>query len=106
MTIHDDYPDDEFTPEENALLASLPRERAPSVELKARTLDAVRHHTGMAAIERGFSRNTFVLAAAACLIFIAGAVIGFAAARRMARSPSEPPLRQAPEPSLGQTHQS
>jgi len=91
MTKNDDYRDDEWAPEEEAMFASLPRERIPSAELKARTTEAVRHHVGATTIERGLSRNTFILAAAACLIFIAGAAIGFAAARRMARSPDEPP---------------
>lgn len=91
MTAHDDCNEDEWTPDENALLASLPRERVPSPELKVRTLDAVRHNVG-ATIGRGSSRKTFILAAAACLIFIAGALVGFAAARRVARPSNEPPV--------------
>lgn len=92
MTAHDDYSEDDWTPDENALLASLPRERVPSAELKARTLDAVRHPIGLTTIERRSSRNAFILAAAACLIFIAGAVVGFAAARRVARPSNVPPV--------------
>ena len=92
MTAHDEYNEDEWTPEENGLLASLPRERVPSAELKVRTLDAVRLNVGATTIGRGSSRKTFILAAAACLIFIAGAVVGFAAARRVARPSNEPPV--------------
>jgi len=91
MTANDEYSDDEWSPDEDALMASLPRERVPSAELKARTLEAVRH-VGATTVGRRSSRNTFILAAAACLIFIAGAVVGFAAARRSARPPNEPPV--------------
>jgi len=91
MTRNDEYSDDEWTPEENALFAALARERVPSAELKARTLDAVRHSVGATTIGRGSSRKTFILAAAASLIFLAGAIVGFAAARRVGRSSSEPP---------------
>jgi hypothetical protein len=92
MNTNHGYSDDEWTPEENAMFASLPRERIPSAELKVRTLDAVRQHVGATTIRRGSSRKTFILAAAACLIFIAGAIVGFAAARRVGRSSSEPPV--------------
>jgi hypothetical protein len=92
MTTNHGYGDDEWTPEENAMFASLPRERIPSAELKVRTLDALRYRVGATTIERRSSRNIFILAAAACLIFIAGAVVGFAAARRAARPASEPPV--------------
>ena len=92
MARHDEFNEDEWTPEESALLESLPRERVPSAELKARTTDAVRRHVRAAPIGHHSSRRALMMAAAACLIFIAGAVVGFAAARRAARPSTEPPV--------------
>ena len=92
MATHDDFNEDEWTPEESALLASLPRERVPSAALKARTTDAVRRLAGATPIGHRSSRRALMLAAAACLIFIAGAVVGFAAAKRAARPSTEPPV--------------
>ena len=92
MARHDEFNENEWTPEESALFASLPLERVPSAELKARTTDAVRHHVGTTRIEHRSSRRALMLAAAACLIFIAGAVVGFAAARRATRPSTEPPV--------------
>ena len=88
MGTHDEFTEDDWTPEERALLASLPRERIPPSQLKARTIDTIRRG---GAFERPHlaSRRTVALIAAACLIFIAGTLVGYAAARRATRPSNE-----------------
>ena len=52
MATHDEFTEDDWTPEESALLAALPNERVPSNELKARTIEAVRRHVARTASHR------------------------------------------------------
>jgi hypothetical protein len=82
MVDRDEFAEDSSTPEEKARLASLPRERTSPDELKARTMDALRAR-GLLGLRSG-KRPGRVLAilAAASLIFAAGALVGYAAARR------------------------
>ena len=89
MATHDDIPDDDWTPEERELLASLPRERTPPSELRVRTFNAVLgrpHRVGgrMTAHAMASARPyaLAIAAAAAAVIFLAGTLVGFAMARR------------------------
>jgi len=82
MVARDDFVEDGWTPEEQARLASLPSERVAPAELKARTMDAL-HARGLLG-SRSAMRPGGLLAllAAASLIFVTGALVGYAAARR------------------------
>lgn len=82
MATHNEFTEDDWTPEERALFASLPSERIPPSELKTRTIDAVLRHAAPARRPIASRRRAFLLAAASSLIFIAGAFVGYAAARR------------------------
>lgn len=83
MNPHDDITDDDWTPDERQLFASLSRERSPSEELKERTLDAVRRrHSPMRRAAPGRAYALVLGAIAAVVIFIAGTLVGYAAARR------------------------
>jgi hypothetical protein len=78
-----DFDANEWTPEERALFDALPTDRIPPVGLKARTIDAI-------ALRRATApsvspRKAMAIAVAASLIFIAGALVGYAAARRPAK---------------------
>ena len=81
MDTHDQFIEDDWTPEERALLASLPRERIPSSQLKTRTTDLIRRGGSFERPRVAFRRSV-ALIAAACLIFIAGTLVGYAVARR------------------------
>jgi hypothetical protein len=85
MTPHDEFTEDDWTPDERALFAALPQERIPPGELKARTTDALRRRGLLD--HQPVARSTHVLAlvAAASAIFIAGALVGYAAAQRSVR---------------------
>jgi len=85
MTAHDDFTKDDWTPEERALFASLSQGRIPSNELKARTTDALRRRGLLERQPRARSTRILALLAAASAIFIAGALVGFAAAQRSVR---------------------
>lgn len=92
MATHDEFNDEKWTPDEKALFAALPREHTPSADLKARTTEAVRHQLDATTFDRRSSRRALILAAAASLIFVAGAVVGFAVAKTAARPTPEPPV--------------
>ena len=73
---------DEWSADENAQLRSLARERIPSHELKGRTVAAWHDHGFLATPVSASPRRTMALLAAASVIFIAGALVGYFAARR------------------------
>ena len=83
MATHDDFNENEWTPEERALFDALPTDRIPPIGLKARTIDAVGLRRPNATWMS--PRSMMAIAVAASLIFIAGALVGFAAARRVAK---------------------
>ena len=80
--MNDFLDDEEWSAEEQAQLASLARDRIPSHELKGRTLVALHAHGYLAAPNAKSPRRMIALLAAASVIFIAGAVVGYLAARR------------------------
>jgi hypothetical protein len=82
MTTHDEFTEDDWTPEERALLASLPQGRIPPSELKARTIDALRRRALLDRRPAARPAHVLALIAAACAIFIAGTLVGYAAAQR------------------------
>ena len=73
---------DEWSADESAQLRSLARERIPSHELKGKTVAALHSHGFLAAQASGSPRRMIALLAAASVIFIAGALVGYFAARR------------------------
>jgi hypothetical protein len=86
MTTHDESMNDEWNGEAGARLKSLPAERAPSREMKRRTLEAARAAGYVRAkpsrtVARSVARSVALLAAAA-LIFFAGTLLGYALPRR------------------------
>jgi hypothetical protein len=81
MTTYDDFTDD-WTPEEQALLASLPNERIPPAGLKIRTASAVRDHVAASVLSAGSRRRAIGLVAAATVIFATGTLVGYLTARR------------------------
>jgi len=85
MTAHDDFTEDDWTPEERALFASLPPERIPPSQLKARTIDALRRRELLDRQPVARPIHVLALVAAASVIFIAGALVGYAAAQRSVR---------------------
>lgn len=94
MSTHDEFDNaqDDWTPEERRLLAALPRERIPPHDLKARTVHAVRRFNAATAHSSRSPRQMMALAAAATVIFIAGTLVGYLAASRSTRPPSESPV--------------
>ena len=91
MARHDDISNDDWTPDERELFASLPRERTPPSELRVRTFNAVwgRPHRvgGRVTAHAMASARPYALAiaaAAAAVVFLAGTLVGFAMARRSA----------------------
>ena len=85
MNTHDESMS-EWTEDDAARLAALPRERIQPHDLKRRTLAAAR--------SAGYLRSrpkrvglTIALAAAASAIFVAGTLLGYALARRAAPQP-------------------
>jgi hypothetical protein len=90
MSTHQDFSDgDDWAPDETALLASLPAERIPPNELKARTTDSMRAR-GLLRPPARSSRRPIALLAAACVIFIAGAAVGYVAATRANKQADDP----------------
>lgn len=81
---------DEWSADENAQLGSLARERIPSHELKGKTIAALHGHGFLAAPVSASPRRTMALLAAASVIFIAGALVGYLAARRAPAPAVEP----------------
>ena len=73
---------DEWSADESVQLRSLARERIPAHELKGRTVAALHSHGFLAAPAGGSPRRMMALLAAASAIFIAGALVGYFAARR------------------------
>lgn len=83
MNPHDDITGDDWTPDERELFASLPRERIPSRRLKKRTLEAVRQLPSAAPRLAPRPGYLWLLGAVAAVsIFVAGTLVGYAAARR------------------------
>ena len=82
MNTHDGFDNHEWATEERALFDSLPSSRIPSADLKRRTIEAL--NQGGRLKPRAFTTPKLViaLAAAACVIFAAGAIVGYAAAQR------------------------
>jgi hypothetical protein len=81
MNTDDESVSEQWTPEDSARLASLPRERIPPHELKRRTMEAARSAGYLRSTPRR-AGLTLALIAAASLIFVAGALLGYALARR------------------------
>lgn len=86
MSTHDESMNDDWTAEDQARLASLPRERIPPHDLKRRTIEAARA-AGHLRSKRGRPGLTIALLAAASLIFAAGTLLGYALAQRSAQPP-------------------
>lgn len=82
MANRNEFNEDDWTAEERALFDALPTDRIPPSGLKARTLEAVglRHPNATWTPPR----RAMAIAIAASLIFIAGAFVGYVAARRAA----------------------
>ena len=89
MSTQDEFQSgDDWTSDENSLLASLPSERIPPDELKARTMESMTQHGLLR--EPSSSRGRLVpMLAAACVIFIAGAAVGYVAATRASKQPDD-----------------
>ena len=81
---------DEWSADETEQLRSLARERIPSHQLKARTIAALHNHGFLAVPVSASPRRTIALVAAASVIFIAGALVGYLAARRAPASDVPP----------------
>jgi hypothetical protein len=73
---------DEWTAAERAQLDALATERAPSPDLKGRTIAAARAAGYLRPKSPVTATRTIKLLAAASLIFAAGTVVGYALARR------------------------
>jgi hypothetical protein len=83
MSTHDEFLErEDWSAEERAQLAALRRERIPTHELKSKTIVGLHGHGFLAAPARPSPRRTIALLAAASVIFIAGALVGYLAARR------------------------
>ena len=95
MAGHDDFTEDDWTPEESARLASLPKERIAPSELKARTMEALHRRRLLGSRSAAGPARMLALIAAASLIFITGALVGFAAARRTTEPAGESRARTA-----------
>jgi hypothetical protein len=86
----DDTFEDGLTSEELAALSSLTAERVPPARLKARTVRALADAGRLRPMQRVTPRLMLVFSAAASVVFIAGAALGYAAAlRHLQRTPSE-----------------
>ena len=77
---------DDWTADDAVRLASLPPKRIPPHDLKRRTIEAARA-AGYLHSRRRSTAPTLGLIAAASLIFVAGALLGYALARRGAPQP-------------------
>ena len=85
MSNHDELFDgDDWTPDENAQLSALSAEKRPPEELKRRTMEAMRRRGLLGPHRVATPRRVVALLAAASVIFIAGALVGYVAARRAA----------------------
>jgi hypothetical protein len=91
----------EWSAEEHAQIGSLARERIPSHALKGRTIATLHHHGFLAAPANASPRRMIALLAAASVIFIAGALVGYLAARRATAPDVEP--RMANRDQVAQT---
>jgi hypothetical protein len=79
---HEEFDTDEWSAEDKTLLASMARERVASHALKGRTMAALHDHGFLTTASSASPRRTIALLAAASVIFIAGALVGYFAARR------------------------
>jgi hypothetical protein len=86
----EEFEGDEWSAEDKALLASMARERIPSHALKSRTIAALHNHGFLIAPNSAAPRRTIALLAAASVIFIAGALVGYFAARRAPAAETQP----------------
>lgn len=84
MSTHDESMNDDWTAEERARLASLPRERIPPHDLKRRTIEAARAAGHLRERPTYVRRHTLALVVTASAIFVAGTFLGYALARREA----------------------
>jgi hypothetical protein len=84
MSMHDESTNDEGNGEFDASVRSLPAERAPSREMKRRTLEAARAAGYVRATQRPTVARSVALIAAAALVFLAGTLVGYALPRRAA----------------------
>jgi hypothetical protein len=87
----------EWTLEENALRAALPMEKSPSPELKRRTVEELSRRALLGGSVAHSNRRVFALLAAASVIFIAGAFVGYAAAQRSAKPVDDARMANAPQ---------
>jgi hypothetical protein len=91
MSKQDEFLDgDDWSADENAQLGSLARERIPPHRLKGKTIAALHNHGFLAAPASASPRRLITLVAAASVIFIAGALVGYLAARRAPTPDVEP----------------
>ena len=81
MSTHDESLNDEWTAEDQARMASLPRERTPPSDLKRRTIESARA-SGHLRSRSKRAGLTLALLAAASAIFVAGALLGYVLAQR------------------------
>jgi hypothetical protein len=88
MTMDDDSMNDDWSAEVQGQLRSLPAERAPSREMKERTLEAARAAGYLRTRSKAPVSRTLALLAAASLIFVAGTLLGYTIATRGAPRPS------------------
>jgi hypothetical protein len=84
MSMHDESMNDEWNGEVDARLKSLPADRAPSREMKRRTLEAARAAGHVRAKPRPTVARSVAVIAAAALVFLAGTLVGYALPRRAA----------------------
>lgn len=92
MKANDDrsFDENEWTPEERARLGALSAERVPPPELERRTVSALRQQGLVGGRWRVSTRFVVGALLAASAVFVAGALVGYAAANRRA-APSAPP---------------
>jgi hypothetical protein len=91
MSTHDEFLEGEdWSVEERAQLAALSRERIPHYEVKSKTVVALHSHGFLAVPVKTSPRRTIALVAAASVIFIAGALVGYFAARRAPAPDTQP----------------
>jgi hypothetical protein len=76
------FDENEWTPEERARLGALNAERVPPPELEWRTLSALKQQGMLGGRQRLSTRFVVGALLAASAVFVAGALVGYAAANR------------------------
>lgn len=84
------FDENEWTPEERARLGALSAERVPRPELESRTVSALQQQGLLGGRRRISARFVVGALLAASAVFVAGALVGYAAANRRP-APSAPP---------------